>query len=487
MRNWKAWLGAGGVSSLVAGMILLGGGDPEVAPVKFNEMSKVAQDSVARAEYKSAEVGESIMAMRTKNMDVVKRKNGKREAKIYSQDRHYLDSADGYYKEKNLSVKEIHADAKDNPERLFDKYVDAGSYKITWFSGNKKDFTFHKDDHSVEYTTLHNTTDITTVIEQQYNGVKETITLHNAAADTILKWLITSNANYQQEGNAIIFDDSGGYLFHIEEPTAFDFTGVSIPITVSLAGDTLSYEVHVPLNAVYPIEVDPVTTIGESNPDTGVMERSNATYTTARNATTSQTVSAGGSTIGQRGLAGTEYIFRQALTFDTSSLAGSLIDAAEIKMVVQVDDSDTEFNLQLVEGTYDASGGDLATSWYNDFVGWVSSGAYSLTDLAPEITTVGISNGDTLLFTLNGTGLTKISTSGFSKFMIISDEDAASSAPSNSEFVVFEPTTQYIRVWYSPVEVKGPTNLLTFPALSTAANAYSIVGLLISFFGILNS
>ena len=458
MRNWAAWLSAGGVSALVAGMILLGGGDPEIEITQFNLMSKVEQRSVINAELSSAKIGDSIKSLRTSKMEVIKLGKYKREAQIYSQDRNYLDPVDGFYKPKDLRVKEIHADAKDNPERLFDKYVDAGDYRVTWFDGNKKDFTFYKGDFSVEYTALHDTAEITTIVEQKYNGVKETITLQNSQASKKLKWLLTTNADYQQDGNEIIFSDNGVFLFRIKAPTAFDAELRSVPVNVSLAGDTLFYDVDIPIDSVYPIEIDPTVTIDDTAAKSGVLWAYSGSEQTARD-TTAATSFEQHFNMWVHAILVSRGLFR----FDTSTLPDdATISATTLKTVITLDPG-SDFYLKLIEANDNLDSSSVANSVYNDFKGWAGSGAYTsgggLSVVSDSITTASYTAPDTMVYTFNATGRGIVDVDGNTQFFLLAGNDIADIMPGGVTWFNVEDGSPYLTITYTIPAVFAPDDL----------------------------
>ena len=348
---------------------------------------------------------------------------GKRVTKIYAKPKHYKDKGTGKYKPIKATVT---------------KKV-TGGYSFTHLN------------YSVAYTPLFKLRDINIEATETDTRFKQNYILDNDKAPTKLSWTITTAANVELSNGQLIYtNDDGDFLFRTTKPVAWDAKGVDIPVVVTYDNGVLTYDLDMPNPVSYPVTVDPTTTvIPDTDDKTGRLSYAGeATYAGGRDATVGA-VGKTAMTVGQT-LTGNYYGWRAVLSFDTSALGqGSVVSSATLKYVASADVSDTDFNMYLINGTFNADGEDMVTGWYNDFTGWASSGVYSVTQLATAISTVGISSGDTLTYTLNASGLTNINNVGYTTLMIISDEDVGDSAPTDSEYLQLEDDSPYMTITYT--------------------------------------
>ena len=414
-------------------------------------------------------VGEEIRSLRTETMEVYKGHYGTLEAHMHSSKRHYFDEEDSTYEKIELTVREVSALEKLNPFRECDKFVDAGSYRASWFDDAPHDYTFRAGEYYVKYTALHGDVDTHTV--PYPNGVKQFIYLNDAAHPVVLKWCVETNARMMAtDATDIRFEDmEDNFLFRISSPVAWDSNQTPVPVYAIISGDTLIYSVEPPEFASYPVTVDPGTIIDETDAKTGELMNSGSSFSIARNAATSNEANGYQILVGMWYSSNLYHVSRCALVYDSSFLPkGSIIDSAKVVLVVHGDGSETDFNMVLTQPTFT---GDMATGWFNDFTGWASSGTYSTTNLSEAFSTSGISDGDSLRFVLNSAGLENIDISGETRFMLMSQEDINNSSPGTTydEYEWFEDNDTYIQIWYR-IPIYPPSNFqMTAPDSSTIA------------------
>jgi len=456
MTNWKAWLAVGGIVSLVAGWVALQGESP--APtISLANMTFAQKDSVVIAEVSAAKPGEEIISNRLPNLKTFKGyEPGKMINYVYTASQHYLDPADSVYKSIDLTVHNVSEDVKDNSDRLFDNYVDAGNYRSTWFIDEPHNYTFYVDDHYVKYTALFDTTGITIRTVLQNGGVKQTIVLRDSVAVTSLSWLIETNAFMGEaiKGAITFTDDAEVDIFYLSTPTASYGMFSSIPVTVIISGDTLTYKLTVPENVKYPIEVDPSTKIvGDTAANTGHLYDSNATYSTVRGDVDAASVEPYISVLNLIS-GGLYYVGRGPLYFGSPGIAEAIIDSVKICMEDSVETIATDYYILLVEGTFS---GALAGTQFNDFTGWNGGGAtpYAVTVWADSFSTADYAVSDTVRIKLNADGLTGFNKAAANKYMLVSKGDRDSTAPSDISFIRFAKHSVYMKIWYTAVSSWG--------------------------------
>ena len=407
------------------------GGDPV-------EKLSVAQEIAIR------NVGEEIKSLRRENTEVYKAGKDKFSARIYSKPKYYYDAAGDSLALPDLSIHEISVLEKINPFRTHDKYVDAGIYKATWFEDKSYDYTFYKADSYVRYKALYDTTGILIETKAKRDGIKQTITLNNKTATNILKWIIYSDVSYSISNEQIFFvDEQDDFLFRIQKPWAVDAIGEQLPVHVSVDDDTLIYLVDIPEEAVYPVTVDPSTNVADIDAMTGCFSADDATWLTARNMASAENSVPTHIYVGS----GTTALNRAFLRFDTSELPdGCTIDSTKMRVVVDTDGSTTDFYMYVVEN--DGNHSLWNVDVWNDFPGWAASGTYTVTHLADTLTSNGISPGDTLTFTFNSDGKSKVSDTDTTAVAILSSRDIVPVTPSDEEYVIFEDDSPYLEIYY---------------------------------------
>ncbi len=466
MKNWGKWLAAAGIPALVALFTLQGGEDiPNGMELTLVGVTISEKEEIIRIEILNAKTGDEILSMRNKNVKTFKENKGQLRSDIFAAPKHYLDKETMTYKDIDLTAYEVSEEAKVDPDRMFDKYVNAGYYKSTWFVTKPHDYTLYRDDYFLTFTALFDTTDIEIVTEHQNVGVKQSIILLNDKADTSYSWTISSNAIMSFLSGVTIFKDSfDKILFRIPQATAWDNSGLDIPVVVSLIDSTFTYKISVPNNAVYPITIDPSTNCSViQNPSGHTNTQNLALWADARDTTLANGASEWSTEVNAYWNGGGYTVKRGYMTYDTSPLPdAAIIDSAIVHMYHNYRNLDSgAMRLWFAEGTY--SGALVAVDWHNDFVGWAASGAYSITDLASApINSTDYALYDTLAVKFNATGEGIIDLTGLTKFMILTNYDKINSAPAGQERLQFHWAGSRIEVFYSTL--KAPTNFtLTRP------------------------
>ncbi|MFC1573731.1 fibronectin type III domain-containing protein [Candidatus Latescibacterota bacterium] len=473
VKQWSAWLLAAGTATALSIVTALNNSVPEPVNepvITLAAMNQAQKDSVIRTEILRASPGDEVISMRKKHVKTYKETGGRFSSKIFLKQKHYFDESDSMYKDIDLSIHNVADDVKDNPDRQFDNYVDAGCYRTTWFKEKPWDYTIRKNDYFVTYTALFDTSGIHIITDYSEEGVKQSIVLQDSTSGASFNWLIETNTVMTFDNSETVFkDNSGVFLFRIPQAVAWSGDYSPIDVVSSSHGDTLTYDLIIPSDTVYPVTLDPVTLLSQSGATYALESNDGSTYGGARDVTdydTTQSVR-----IGQINN-GTYYVYRAHLHFDTSSLP-DWADYDSIKVAVGTitsDSDDTSFDIHLVEST--TSGTSASSDWFNDFPGWAASGSYSVTDLITPVSSSGYSVSDTVKVTLNATGLTKISNTDSTRFFVMSSRDIENNAPSGNEYFFFG-NDGYIQVWYRP-PINKPTNFrLDNPTTSSIRVQYT--------------
>ncbi len=409
-----------------------------------------------------------LIERRTERSETFDTHDGKRQMNLYLKKRYYKDG-DVYKKIDLSSSKEV----KDT----FTDVVNSGIYTYRYDSEDKnKGYRFEHNSYYVTYIPTGNLKGKTTEVTPRADGVKEIITL-TADSDSSLSWSIDTNAYLSfSEGELTFRDSTGTFLFRVPKPWAQDAARNPVAIITGYSQNILTYDLVIPDAVSWPVAVDPSTVLGETDSSTGrLLSINDGNYLSSRNSTAAGG-SGGGATseniiVGQRLNVTLYYVDRGTLLFDTSALPDdAIIDSAKVVIVVEsIYTSDSDYTLNLVEGTYT---GSFSVDWFNDFTGWASSGAYSIPTLANTYATSSFSNGDSLFFTLNSTGISAISTTGNTRYMLLSDRDINATTPTGEEQIVYQDNSPYIQIWYTEVAVNPPSNF-TMSALTTTSIACS--------------
>ncbi len=471
----KRLLAGGGIAALAAGYALFGGNGEE-------ELTSQQKQAVVSAEYANAKVGEELPSLRTINTKRFKTATGKQSIRIYSGKQHYLDSEDGKYKEYDVRAKDISEEAKEDPKRTHDKYVDPGADapKTTWFNGKEYDYTFkdQTSDYSFTLEALYDTGIVTHNMKYNKFGTELFVVIDDQAdansLSNTLSWKITSNANYQLEPNDdIVFtNDDGNFLFKLTAPWMrdSDLHYYYNSIDLSLNGDVFTYTLNIPPNATFPITVDPSVTI-QTVQDVGHQaisrEYNDGDGTSARDTTASIGTWVGGNNIvGQLFGAPLYYVDRSHLLFDITGGIPNVLSVTSGSLYIYLDEdhSDTDFAIRILRSFFYDSSVKVA---FNDFYGWDTSGAYNTdsTMVDTPINTSTMSAGTWVTFPFGSTGLTVIDgivTGAYDtlKITMLSEEDVTESAPTDGEWVLFSGSTDageepYIGLQYTSISPTG--------------------------------
>ncbi len=150
--------------------------------------------------------------------------------------------------------------------------------------------------------------------------------------------------------------------------------------------------------------------------------------------------------VGQNKVGESFSVYRSFLTFDTSVLSDTLSISGAILVLEIKNDTNNEFTLHLVEGTFS---GNIATDWLNDFVGWAESGTYSVTDLSNTIDSTGYVVGDRLFFIFNTDGIDVIDRTGDTTLTLLSSKDITPQAPTSLEYFNLDIDKAYLQIIYT--------------------------------------
>ncbi|MCE5248983.1 fibronectin type III domain-containing protein [bacterium] len=414
-----------------------------------------------------------IVSLRTVHSETFEKPDGARMTIIHARKQYNIDpeavpkEGRPVYRKIDLTV---HKEACDG----FTDAVKAGPYTYRFDPDNTgKGIRFERDGYSVTYTPDGDWTGKMSTVKATTDGIKDLIEL-SAESDSTIAWRIGTDARVTFSDGEIMFrDENGNLLFRTPAPWAIDSEGTPVPVTVSFVNGTLIYALDIPAHVMWPITVDPSTVIGESNTLSGFIYRTDYLYYTyARNPANGSGTNTSNIIIGRRTDGSPSWtIYRSSLLFDTSILPdNALIDSAKVKVVLENKAQSEAFNIHLVKGTY--TGAVMDTTWFNDFDGWAYGVVYTPISIANTVST-NASVGDTLVFTLNSPGLTWISISGTTKFMLLSSRDIDLSAPpGGNDYISFGDDSPYIMVWYHLPPVTPPTNF-TMTALDSTTIACS--------------
>lgn len=353
---------------------------------------------------------------------------GQRTAKIYSAPIHWEDK-DGSFKTIDTSIKR-----KPLADALQTHQYEAktGLYHAHFKADKPHDYRMEIGESFVEYEALfEESASLSVKVETIPTGVKETITLVDEKAPTSLSWKVSKS------GNGIV----------MLPPTAKDAKGKEVPVKVTEEKGILTYDVDV-TGAVYPIVVDPTSVTTSTND--GDAFSSNASYSTARNATTGAGVATTRMAIGQ----GTEAfsIYRGFASFAIPNYTS--IISASLFLYGRFDQSATDFDIYIHTSTYS---NPLVKEDFDLFDGHQSSGAYNGTVLNNTWNTSSYSSTWNEI-TFNSSGISAIlaKANDTLKIAIISKEDYDNSEPSGAEYVGFQTHLEsgkepYLSITYSVV------------------------------------
>jgi len=170
---------------------------------------------------------------------------------------------------------------------------------------------------------------------------------------------------------------------------------------------------------------------GESAANGDNIQNVSTVYADAWGNTTGQPIS-GPLSPGQFLAAGDYCIIRDFLVFNTSSLPDdAIIDSAHVQMVVFKDYSDTDFNVTLQNTKPPVPHDPLVAGDY--FKAAFSGSGYS----EGFTNTSGCAEGGYFNITLNASGINGINLTGYTRWVMRSNQDILASAPSGDEWIQF--------------------------------------------------
>lgn len=154
---------------------------------------------------------------------------------------------------------------------------------------------------------------------------------------------------------------------------------------------------------------------------------SNATYSTARGATTG---AASGSFVGNEKISTTYYVYRTFTSIDTSSIPDdAVIESATLQIRLEGKDTTNDFTIVLT-GHTSASDTSLADGDFDNIT------LNSPTEYANRTSNVSTySNPQTHDFVLNASGITAINKTGYSKFCFRNSGDVDNTSPTARSYV----------------------------------------------------
>ncbi len=199
---------------------------------------------------------------------------------------------------------------------------------------------------------------------------------------------------------------------------------------------------------------------------TGRLQTADVAYATARNMTEAETANATiTGVVGQAFTAGEYCTYRTILRFDTSSLSDTdIIDSVRVKVVIDTDNSDTNFWIFLCAVQDTVSAAYFNAGLFNRFEGWAVSGVYSPTIISDSTTTALVTTGDTLSFFFNVAGIAEINKTGTTQFYMLSNRDTGAIASTNHDDILTQDDSPYMEVFYDDgVEPTAKHGSYTFP------------------------
>ncbi|MFA6470483.1 MAG: hypothetical protein WCU00_00470 [Candidatus Latescibacterota bacterium] len=417
-----------------------------------------AEQYLDRKEGKPSE----LVQLRTEHSETYDQVDGSHTAQVFTSQKYLRDNGvfDGI----------PHAPAE---EALFGftTVVKGGQY--TWRYNPEKagdGGRFERGKYHVTFLPIGNIEGRKVTVKPSVDGIKESIEI-TRSEDSIISWRIITNAQVRFAAGELIFeDDNGRKLFRITPFFAWDSAGDKIPVETAFSGDILTCTLAIPEKVVWPIILDPSIALDNVDTMIGYQVGADSTlYTTSRNKTIANYPDNSFISlwVGQSYQSGMWRVHRSFLVFDTTPIPDSaIIDSAKVLMVVDGDYSTVDFDMKFVAGTFT---GSWTKNWFNDFAGWASSGAYSVTALSATVNSSAIGAvGDTVRFKLNAAGIDSIHKNGETKLVLMSQEDINNSEPSSvsQERVQFKLDSPYLMVWYR-LPVTAPSNFVMTAVDST--------------------
>jgi len=397
--------------------------------------------------------------------------DGTRTVRVYPVRKHYREGE---------AWRAVSLDEREDFAAGYTRAVTAGPYVFRHDPAEPgKGCRFERGGYYVTYTPAGEWTGKKVSFASNGDGVKETVMLA-AADDSVVSWRINTNGTAALTGGVVRFADADGdFLSRIPPAAAWDSEGRNVPVTVRLDDGELTYSLSFDALTVFPVTLDPTTTVDDTDDVTGyVYNYDNVYYSTARSDTSGSAAWSTGINLGQKYETGGKWwLYRAFLTFDTSDLPDCIeITSVKLYNVWGNDFSETDFYLLLTKGTFS---GPIHKDWYNDFAGWSPDNvAYSWTPISDtRISSASYALGDTLVHELNAYGrATAVSTTGPTRFAMISHRDSSKTAPSTNpdfdrELIILNDDAPYLEITYVTL-VAQPANF-TMTALDSVTIACS--------------
>lgn len=407
----------------------------------MNVKDFIESNPVATVDNKPIDVVElgELVSERTENAKVWSLGGNKRQAKVFSAPIHFRD-IDGKFKSIDAKVKRKMIDAK-----LFSKYEyedTAGNYHAQFNKDKPWNYRFVVGDKWIEYEALFEESDSVKIeVETSHVGVKETITLIDDKAPTVFEWRFTSNG--LMPNPAVAWDANSNPVF----------------VNESIVGDTIRYEVDTK-DAVYPITVDPTTSVKATNDGYVINEgNANVSYTTVRNST-SGTLQSIPWFIGQRyELYEAQNYYRVDRSFGSFAIPNmTTLTAASLFLEGYSDYSTIDFEIYIHTSTYSTP---KVVGDFDVFNGWQASGAYNGTVLNNAWNSSSYSAAwNEIVFNAAGRTAILAKKNNTFKMAAISKEDYNNSAPTGPEMVQFEHHGVTGKEPYLSITYTAPQNIV---------------------------
>jgi len=256
--------------------------------------------------------------------------------------------------------------------------VDGKIYRAQWHDDWPADYTIAVGQDSIIYTADFGLDSITVQKRGTRSGVKMDMILRHENAAALFKWHVNTTLPLNVSlGNAI---------FQIQPFTAEDADGKRVALESLLSNDTLYCQLSPGETNRYPITVDPTTTVTAQGSSCGKAGNWSASgpWLTIRNRTTA---SAFGSTVYQWGsnpITGNYIDDRSFFCFDLSGVAeGTVCDSVFFRFFR--DGTEYLTTTLWTQICLSNQTGVVAEGWFNDIVGWASSGAWSVIALSDSL------------------------------------------------------------------------------------------------------
>jgi hypothetical protein len=352
-----------------------------------------------------------------------------------------------------------------------DQYVKTGTYSATWKKNKPWDYTIWSMDgqYHAGYEILNHPHGFTIETTPTEYFMKQNITVEESAG-CILKWRVDSTSPMICIGNGVVVSGQ----FTIQAPVAWDADSTAVPVLVSVAGDTLTYELKAD-KAKWPITVDPTTQITSKTGLVGAIYGTSTTYLTARNGAGSGTDADldGGALISGQYLSGSDYLVIRGFVCFPAIPAG-MITATACTLYVdgRTDLSVTDFDIDVLGARSWKS--VLTIADFTHFNGWAASGNYSGTILGTMNTSAYSADWNKIIFNAAGLDSLKAASGDSLWLALLSGNDYIPTQPSGNEYVRFTGgTSPYISYTYTSAPVAPSSFANTGATTSTLSFSWT--------------